>query len=355
MLLLLACAADSTLDDRAAAPSSARVMEEGTAEALGVIAMLNDTSTTSAVLDVDAALDKRAAEGIIAHRDGKDGKAGTKDDDLFGSVQEIDDIKWVGDSALSALLAFATAEGWVKTGEDYYGTIETVTFTKTEADAIVALANTASEATLDVDVSLDSRAAKNLVADRPFASLEEVAAVKYVGATALLALRDWVDAHPEATGGDILGTADAVAALSADVVGLWFTSESDYPLVVWQIADPSTTAVTTSNVKSLIAPTYTARAETMALADRTVEASDMAWMFDRYTVEQDWWEDYNREQAPAWQVVRAVFETQLQDVSVWRIGPYNAYSGLSGDIDVYVIGVTADGDLVGISTVSIET
>lgn len=351
MLLLLACASDPTLETRMASPSTDRVMEEGSAEALGVIAMLNDASTTTTVLDVDAGLDKRAATGIISHRDGKDTKAGTKDDDLFGSIKEIDDIKWVGDAALSALLAYATAEGWVAVDEDYYGTIETVTFTKAQADAIVILANTASQAELDDDVGLDSRAAKNIVADRPFTTLEEVAAVKYVGATALTALRDWVDAHPST----LLGTADAVSTLTADAAGLWFTSESDYPLVVWQIDSPSTTSVTADNVKTLIGPVYSARAETMALADRTVEASDMAWMFDRYTVEQDWWEDYNREQAPAWQTLRTVFETQLSDVTVWRIGPANAYSGLAGDIDVYVIGVTADGDLVGISTVSIET
>lgn len=353
MLLLLACASDPTLEARTPTASTDRVMEEGSAEALGVIAMLNDASTTTTVLDIDAGLDKRAATGIIRHRDGKDAKAGTKDDDLFGSIQEIDDIKWVGDSALSALLAYATAEGWVTVDEDYYGTIETVTFTKTEADAIVILANTATQDELDVDVGLDSRAAKNIVADRPFTTLEEVAAVKYVGATALGHLRDWVDAHP--TSGAVLGTADAVSTLTTDVAGLWFTSESDYPLVVWQIDSPSTTSVTAANVKTLIEPVYTARAETMALAERTVEASDMAWMFDRYTVEQDWWEDYNREQAPAWQTLRTVFETQLTNVTVWRIGPANPYSGLAGDIDVYVIGVTADGDLVGISTVSIET
>ena len=52
--------------------------------------------------------------------------------------------------------------------------------------------------------------------------------------------------------------------------------------------------------------------------------------------------------------LRDVFEGPLESVTVWRFGRRNS-SGLTGDIDVFVVGVTADGDLVGFSTVSVET
>lgn len=348
--LSLACVAESPEPAREeAAPESARVMEEGSREALGVLAFVNDAATTLSVLDVDAALDSRAAKSIVAHRDGADGVHGTKDDDAFGSVQELDDVKYVGDSALAALLAYATAHGWVPASEDYYGTVETVSFTYGEAAAVVALANTAPVAELDDAAGLDSRAAKALVAGRPFADVEAVAAAKYVGPAALTALKAYVDAPP------LLDAADAVTALNTDVSGLLFGSESDYPLVVWEIAAPSTTAVTSGNVKTLLATVYDARPDTAALAARTVEKSSMEWVFDRYTIEQDWWEDSNRADAPAWRTLRAVFDDQLTDVTVWRLGTPDARGTLLGDIDVFVVGVTADGALVGFRTVSIET
>jgi DNA uptake protein ComE-like DNA-binding protein len=346
----LACVAD--LQDPAresAAPATERVMEEGSREALGVLAFVNDAATTLTVLDVDAALDSRAAKSILAHRDGADGLAGTKDDNAFDSVQELDDVKYVGDSALAALLAYATAHGWVPASEDYYGTVETVSFTYAEAEGVVALANTASEAELDEDAGLDSRAAKALVAGRPFTDVEAVAAAKYVGPTALTALKAYVNAPP------LLDAAEAVAALNTDVSGLLFSSESDYPLVVWEIAAPSTTALTSGNVKTILAPVYEARSGSAALSARTVEKSSMSWAFDRYTVEQSWWEDSNRASAPAWRTLRAVFDDQLTDVTVWRLGTRDSGGTLSGDIDVFVVGVTADGALVGFRTVSIET
>jgi DNA uptake protein ComE-like DNA-binding protein len=354
-ILLLACAqptAEMPTDPSESAPGAIEAtLLEGSPEALGVLDMLNDASTTLTVLDVDAGLDRRAAAGLIAHRDGADGVPGTADDNPFDSVHEVDAVPYVGDSALAHLLDYARAHGWVDAGEDYYGTVETVSFTTTEATAVVELANTADQATLDDDVGLDSRAATNLVAGRPYTTLEQVAAVRYVGASALAAMKDWVDAAAAPT----LGTADAVAALNTDVAGLWFTSESDYPLQVWQIAAPSTTTLTTANVKTVLASAYVARDGSTSLAARSVEASSLSWMFDRYTVPADWWEDSNRADQPRWQAVRDVFEDQLESVTVWRFGRRDSLGNLVGDIDVFVVGVTADGDLVGIRTVSVET
>lgn len=350
LALVLACASPSdapSTSDLALADGKA-VIAEGSPEALGVLAMLNDPSTTMTALDVHAALDKRAAEGILAHRDGP--TASNADDNPFGTVQELDDVKYVGDAALAQVLAYATAEGWVAVDDDYYGTIEGVSFTRDEAAAIVDLVNTADLETLDDDVALDSRAANNLVAGRPFAALEDVARVSYVGTSALSDLKEWVDAATIPT----LTTDAAVATLTADVAGLWFTSESDFPLVVWKIVDPSTTELTSSNVTTILASAYVYRSGTTALADRSVEASSLPWVFDRYTVPEGWWDESYYAAQPQWQTVRDVFEDQLDAVTVWRFGRRNS-SDLVGDIDVFVVGVSADGDLVGISTVSVET
>lgn len=351
-LSLLAACTDqgAARDDASDASSAQRVLEEGSPEALGVLAMVNDRSTTFTLLDVDAALDKRAAQGLITHRDGADALPGTADDNLFDTVQEMDDVAYVGDSALAALLGYARAHGWVSVDEDYYGTIEGVSFTKDQAAAVVDVANTADVTTLDVTIGLDSRAAANLVAGRPFATLEAVAGVSYVGTSALTALVEWVDAAAV----EDLSTSEAVAVLTADVSGLYFTSESDYPLLVWQIASPSTTALTSANVRTVLASAYVAHGGT-SFASRSVEQSSMSWAFDRYTVAQSWWDESYYAQQPKWQTLRDVFDQQLQDVTVWRFGRRNSSGSLTGDIDVFVVGVTTDGGLVGFSTISIET
>ncbi|MEJ7728255.1 MAG: hypothetical protein WKG00_03485, partial [Polyangiaceae bacterium] len=61
---------------------------EGSPEALGVLAMVNDASTTVAVLKGDAKVESRAATHIVAHRDGADATVATEDDDAYGSVKE---------------------------------------------------------------------------------------------------------------------------------------------------------------------------------------------------------------------------------------------------------------------------
>jgi phosphatidylserine/phosphatidylglycerophosphate/cardiolipin synthase-like enzyme len=82
-------------------------------EAKAVLLAVNDREVSMTELDIDAALDKRAAENIIAHRDGADGMAGTGDDDLFDDLEELDEISFVGQKAFDALLKYAIAEGYL--------------------------------------------------------------------------------------------------------------------------------------------------------------------------------------------------------------------------------------------------
>lgn len=196
--LLLSLVAGCSAETDLAADRAFFVIEPGSPEEAGVLAFVNDASTTLTVLDDDVPLDRRAAENIVARRDGADGIVGTSDDAPFVSADDLDSVAWVGPAALDALLAFARDGGWIDAAAP-------------DRDAaIVALVNDPATtfAILDVDVGLDRRAAENLVShrdgpdavagtadDRSFASVAEIDAIPYVGPVALDDLAAYALAH----------------------------------------------------------------------------------------------------------------------------------------------------------------
>jgi hypothetical protein len=170
---------------------------EGTPEALGLLGFLNAAETSFELLDDDVPLERRAAENLIAHRDGLDGVFGTTDDDLFDDVAEVDGVKYVGPATLDLLITYATAQGYVPQGADVLGVYDGVAFTVDEAETTLALANTATAAELDDDVGLDSRAVDSIVEARKIVSMPVLAELYFVGQSALLKLRD----YPKTLGG----------------------------------------------------------------------------------------------------------------------------------------------------------
>ena len=165
---------------------------EGSAPALGLLSFLNDASTTVTLLDIDVALDVRAARSIIHYRNGADKVFGTADDQLFTSVAEVDDQWYVGDSALTKMIEWAHEHGWVALeGDDLLGTWDGVSFTVAEAEAVLGLANSAASGTLDDEVGLDRRAVESILDARPVESIEHLAGLYYVGGTALVRLKDF--------------------------------------------------------------------------------------------------------------------------------------------------------------------
>ena len=160
---------------------------EGSADAVGLLNFLNDPSTDLEVLDIDARLDKRSASGLIHHRNGPDGVHGTWDDNEFDSVEEVDGVKWVGGKTINRLLAFAGDLGFVPFADDLLGIYDDVEFTVNEADDVLEMANGLSFEALDA--LLNRRAAGNIVNARPIASIEALAAVRYVGKSALTVLK----------------------------------------------------------------------------------------------------------------------------------------------------------------------
>ncbi|HEY5935867.1 MAG TPA: phospholipase D-like domain-containing protein [Kofleriaceae bacterium] len=90
--------------------------DEGSPEALGVLAMVNDSSTTASSLKSGARVTTRVANNIVKHRDGADGSIGTADDDPFDTLAELDKIPYVGPATLNALVEYARSKGFIATG-----------------------------------------------------------------------------------------------------------------------------------------------------------------------------------------------------------------------------------------------
>lgn len=149
-------------------------------------------------------------------------------------------------------------------------------------------------------------------------------------------------------------TAVVKAALEAVVPGLLYTSESDYPFQILVLPSASKPMTTKLNIQNKLAPVYVLRPETMPLAQRSVETLTLAALFKNYIHRQDWWEDNNRADQPKFQKLYDILRFQLAHVHVYRVGPKTPW-GLQPDIDIFIEGTTADGDLIVLWTVSIET
>jgi hypothetical protein len=163
---------------------------DGTPEAIGVLALLNDSDTTFETLDDDAGLDKRAAGSLIDFRAGEDGEytGGTHDDHIYRAIAEVDDRYFVGASALSHLLDYALATGYVPQGGDLLGVWDHVAFTVDEANDALQWVNTSPEEVLDA--RLDRRAVASILAARPLASVQQLSQLYYFGQSAMLTARE---------------------------------------------------------------------------------------------------------------------------------------------------------------------
>jgi hypothetical protein len=76
-----------------------------TAEELMLLSFLNDAEVaTFEVLDVDCAIRSDSAGYLVEHRDGEDGIAYTADDDPFGTLEEVDEVRMVGPWTLERLV-----------------------------------------------------------------------------------------------------------------------------------------------------------------------------------------------------------------------------------------------------------
>jgi hypothetical protein len=169
--LLLSCGA-SAVSPEAAAPALASQGQElatGTPAGIGVVLFLNEPSTTFAVLDTQVPLNSQAAQSIIDWREGPDGVLHTADDRRFVSVEQVDDLLYVGPAALAALETYARGTGRVELPVDgAVGTYQGVAFNVAEARRVLAVVNAQSASALQTAYGVSATAASAIVSARPF-------------------------------------------------------------------------------------------------------------------------------------------------------------------------------------------
>jgi hypothetical protein len=166
-----------------------------------ILKFVNSADATVGVLDVDVGIDGRAAKNIVAHVRGADGALGTADDNLIDSIDELDAISYVGTTAIAAIEKFAIAKYGTPTPTPTPTTsvtIEGVTFSPAEAAGVLDLLNDHWE--FVCLVGLDNRIMMYLSQNKPFATIQAVAAVPYVGTATLTSLRRYVVTHPSGYG-----------------------------------------------------------------------------------------------------------------------------------------------------------
>jgi hypothetical protein len=111
--------------------------------------------------------------------------------------------------------------------------------------------------------------------------------------------------------------------------------EADYPFEVFLIDD--LTRITPEELCS----------KTGHSPDSPVEVVELDRFCKRAVKEEDW---HNEEEAAEVKRYQALVETlkrNLKDIQVYRMG--------EGEIDIYIVGVTASGCLMGLSTKAVET
>lgn len=401
-LLAVGCMAEAGDDP------SAFASDLSAASAQRILDLVNYPGTDLQALDVSAGLDTRSATNIITARNGADAIAPSADDVAFTTIAQLDAVPQVGDAAFAKLDAYATAHP-APAGE----VVKQVAFRGWEAESVVWGVNHATPA--ELDGMIEARAASYLVAGRPFTSVAQLGGVQFVGAATLRVLlrgapQWWTAMH----GGTLGGTFDGVVfdgatatialeianqATAAQLTGHGMTSAPAQTIIAGrpftslaQVANlagvgPSTmTALkgyATSNEwgtpGSTIASFTTAVTPHLATllflseSDRPLEVVSFAGAGDVAPNPnvmlalthaapgsiavvrgiENFYSHLEGDDAAA-AAVRAVVEAQLTDVVYFNI--YKpAGSPDRALVDVFLVGRTSSGDLVGLHTISVET
>lgn len=207
---------------------------------LGVLELVNQASRRE--LDDDAGLDARAANNIVDER-----MASGK----FTTLVQLDEVSYVGPYAFERLVNYAVDHGYVgscgdgelqdrlETCDDHNAvggdgcsasckleggvTVHGLVEGSLEAQAVLRVANTASQTTLDDNVRLDRRAAENIVDDRPFSTLLELDQVAYVGDAAFEQLLGYARANAMLCGDSDVNA--MIAGINATRWNSYFTRE----------------------------------------------------------------------------------------------------------------------------------
>jgi hypothetical protein len=185
---LFGCGAPPADESAASAPvSQEQALADGTPASAGVLALLNDRSTTVTVLDQEVPLDVRAAQGLIAWRAGPDGVEYTGDDRTFVTIAQVDAVPYVGPAALADLEWYARGTGRVVDLplDASVGFHDGLDFTLAEARRVLRAANVESGATLQNGYGIAPLAVQSILAARPIVHLVELSRLAHVDNAAL--------------------------------------------------------------------------------------------------------------------------------------------------------------------------
>ncbi len=119
------------------------------------------------------------------------------------------------------------------------------------------------------------------------------------------------------------------------VRGLYYISETD--ALIQPFVGKQAKAVSKQEILS----------QTKKAADSTIEEKDFAGFFARLTEIQDWFGEEEKEIAQKFVQLKELLEKNLRDLKVFKIGKIQ--------IDVYVVGLDAENNLLGIETKAVET
>lgn len=191
LVAVAACAGDAAPGTDAETAHATETIVDGTPEAVGVLAFLNDAETSLSLLDHEVPLPSHAAQALVTHRDGPDATFGTADDDLYDDLYEVLAVKHVGPARLEAIASYAAQNGWVPEGDAQLGVYDGVPFTVNEAEATLAFVNAATFTFLDDEVGLDKRAAESIADAIPIETVLELSELYFVGEAALLKIKGW--------------------------------------------------------------------------------------------------------------------------------------------------------------------
>ena len=119
--------------------------------------------------------------------------------------------------------------------------------------------------------------------------------------------------------------------------GLLFMSESEYPFEVFFWQSKEKQQVDTEFVLSKLNKP----------SDTKVEFVDLDSFFEVATTEEEWHSKEDKEIVKKYQNLVKIIKENLSDIKVAKLGDI--------EIDVYIVGQVASGDLAGLSTKIIET
>lgn len=117
--------------------------------------------------------------------------------------------------------------------------------------------------------------------------------------------------------------------------GLFYISETDAEILPFNGGEAK--SVTAAEILR-----QTARA-----ADGPVEEIDPSAFFERLTTIKDWFGEPEKARAARFAVLFTELKSGLTDLHVFRIGQIR--------IDIYIVGLDADGRLAGVQTMAVET